>query len=176
MFKLLNIDGTTIFKWLTSLVMSLWTYFAPIHDYATTILILIVVDTILGAWASKCKGQAFSITLFLKGFIKKFGGYFLALMVCFNSDTTLSHSWIAEHIKLSTTIGIAIIFLELKSILENVAVLTGVNLWELIKDSLATKLDFDKTGTIPLKKIDAPETDEDPDTTDPGSNKNDKNK
>jgi hypothetical protein len=116
----------------------------PAKDYATTIFLLIMVDMVTGVWAAHHKQIPFCLKKLLKGFLRKFVGYFFAILICINVDKTLSHSWIAEHVKLIDVISISIIFIELKSNLTNISTFTDTDLWNIAKDRIASALNLDK--------------------------------
>ena len=144
--KYLNqIDTMKLINWIGKAIVWLWLYLNPAKDYATTIFLLIIVDMITGVWAAHHTQIPFCLKKLLKGFVRKFAGYFIAILVCINVDSTLSHSWIAEHVKLIDVICISIIFIELKSNLENISTFTDTDLWSIAKDRIAAALNLDKT-------------------------------
>ena len=133
-----------IINWLLKAIAWLWLYLNPAKDYATTIFLLIIVDMITGVAAAHHTNTPFNLKTFLKGFVRKFAGYFLALIVCIQTDISLSHSWIAEHVKMIDIVGISIIFIELKSNLENISVFTDTDLWAIAKDRISAALNLDE--------------------------------
>jgi hypothetical protein len=147
-----HIDTMTIINWIGKAIVWLWLYLNPAKDYATTIYLLIIVYMITGVWAAHHKQTPFCLKKLLKGFLRKFAGYFFAIVVCINVDNTLSHSWIAEHVKLIDVIGITIIFIELKSNLENISIFTDTDLWGIAKDRISSALNLDKTLNSKDKK------------------------
>jgi phage-related holin len=143
--KYIQFDIMKLINWIGKALVWLWLYLNPAKDYATTIFLLIVIDTITGVLAAHHTKIPICLKQLLKGFLRKFAGYFLAIIVCINVDISLAHSWIAEHVKLIDVIGISIIFIELKSNLENISTFTDTDLWNIAKDRIAAALNLDKT-------------------------------
>ena len=95
-------------------------YFAPVKDIVLVLLIFILVDFLSGVWAARKRGEKIRSGGFRKT-LTKFLWYTIALILSFMMEKTFNLSWS----NLSAIIGGFICFIELKSIFENITVITG---------------------------------------------------
>ena len=95
-------------------------YFSPVKDIVHVMLIFILVDFLSGIWASRKLGEKLKSKKFRKT-LTKFLWYTIALILSFMMEKTFNLSWA----NLSAIIGGFICFIELKSIFENITVITG---------------------------------------------------
>jgi hypothetical protein len=107
-------------------------FLAPIHPMLYTIYILLVFDLISGITkAIKTKDPVTSKRM--RDTIIKFVFYSIAVYIAFQVDITL---FSAAALYLSKLVGGYIILIEFQSNIENISVITGVNLWMMIKDNV----------------------------------------
>lgn len=111
-------------------LMAVVAFTAPIHSLVYGVLFLVGVDLVLGIWRAKRNGLPIK-SKELKATLVKLFLYELLVLVAFVIDTVFIPG---NFIVRTASAGIALV--ELKSIAENVANLTGFNLWALVKDKL----------------------------------------
>lgn len=105
---------------LSKLAVLLVSYFSPVKEIVHVMLIFILIDFISGVWAARKRKETLESRKFRKTLIK-FLWYTVALILCFMMEKTFNLSWS----NLSGIIGGFICFIELKSIFENITVITG---------------------------------------------------
>jgi len=105
---------------LSKLAVLLISYFAPVKEIVHVMLIFILIDFISGVWAARKRKETLESRKFRKT-LTKFLWYTVALILSFMMENTFNLSWS----NLSGIIGGFICFIELKSIFENITVITG---------------------------------------------------
>ncbi|TSA23995.1 MAG: holin [Bacteroidetes bacterium] len=105
---------------LSKLAVLLISYFAPVKEIVHVMLIFILIDFISGVWAARKRKETLESRKFRKT-LTKFLWYTVALILSFMMEKTFNLSWS----NLSGIIGGFICFIELKSIFENITVITG---------------------------------------------------
>lgn len=128
---------------LSKLIFLVIAYLAPINVMFHAIWFFLVVDLITGIWKAIKKGEAIR-SLGLRRTIEKFLFYTLSVVVVYVVDKTffgnMSH--------LSSIIGGYIAITEVISIFENIAEITGHNIFlkikDLVIDNVADKLTKNK--------------------------------
>ena len=129
MYEILKQVGTYFLKLCAFLIL----YISPIHSILITVYLLLTFDLISGV--SKSYKLSIPITAAgLKLSVIKFVYYSLALIAAYQIDKTMIG---ADSLFLTKCIAGFINFTELKSLLENVSILTGRNIWNAVKDKIA---------------------------------------
>jgi len=105
---------------LSKVAVPLISYLSPVKEIVHVLLIFIAVDFISGVWASRKRREKIESRRFRKT-LTKFLWYTVALILSYMMERTFHLSWS----NLSGIVGGFICFIELKSIFENITVITG---------------------------------------------------
>jgi len=105
---------------LSKVAVLLISYLSPVKEIVHVLLIFIAVDFISGVWASRKRREKIESRRFRKT-LTKFLWYTVALILSYIMERTFHLSWS----NLSGIVGGFICFIELKSIFENITVITG---------------------------------------------------
>lgn len=108
-------------------------FLSPVKDLMFSVLVLVLADLITGVWAAKKRGECLT-SRGLRSTIAKVISYQLAMIL----------SWIVEAkflplIPITKAVAGLIAITELKSNLENLHCVTGLNLWERVQELLKPK-------------------------------------
>jgi phage-related holin len=95
-------------------------YFTPIREIVHVMLIFLFIDTISGIWASLKSGEKLESSK-LRKTVYKFLWYTIAVMCSLMMERTFGPSWL----RLASIVGGFICSVELTSIFENIARITG---------------------------------------------------
>lgn len=112
-----------------------WQFLSPIGDFIFLIIFLLIADLITGIMAAKKRGELISSSGFRRTF-QKVVVYALSIIVAEYIRIVMFKDL---QINVAYPIAILIVITEFKSISENTLTITGVNIWEKIKDLLPTK-------------------------------------
>lgn len=118
---------------------------APIALFILLIMVLLVFDFKVGVAAARCRGERIS-TEGWRRTIVKFVYYSIAVISArgieyvFFTDVDLYFTEI-EVVKITYAVALAICSIEFKSILDNIAEITGLNLWGSVKGFFTQKKD-----------------------------------
>ena len=119
-------------SWKAALVLvfgSLFQFFAPISDFIFVIALLMVADLITGIQAAKKRGEAITSNGFRRTAVKILV-YGLLIVIC----EKIKMTFFAElDLKVAYGVSLFIVWIELKSLSENIYTITGVNVWDKIK-------------------------------------------
>ena len=119
-------------------------FFMPIYHFLLIVGVLVGADFITGAWKARKKGEKFT-SGGMKRTVEKTALYFIAVLASYGMEWVFIAGG-PEPWKYGLTYAVSgfIASTEFKSILENVASITGINLWDKIKDRLSGWLGNDK--------------------------------
>ena len=123
-----------ILLWLYAIVLSTFGALAPIHPILITVGVLVAVDTILGVWASKKRGERISSGRAGRVLTKMFV-YEMVLVVLFMVETNVWGSWLPA-VKIAAG---AICVVEVISLLENSGTILGQPVFKFLIDKLGSK-------------------------------------
>ena len=122
-------------------------FITPIHQFLITIYILLFIDLITGIYSKVFINKERLTSKRLKDTVLKFIGYSLAVYIGFQVDIT----WFADKsLVLAKIVAGYIMLTEFQSAIENLSIITGIDLWLMIKAKASaffkTKIDaVDKT-------------------------------
>lgn len=121
-------------KTLTKIYLYLSVVFMPIAPTLIWLGALIFIDLVMGIWKSKKKKEKITSRK-LSHTVTKLVLYLLAVVVCHIVDTQfLTLDWLPATSTQLVAGFLAVI--ELKSIMENISDILGIQLWEWIKNKL----------------------------------------
>lgn len=144
--KMLKIDFNSIGDYL---LVALLAFIAPIQALLLGVGVLIVFDTISGVYkAYKLKQPIVSKKL--GNVVSKFLLYIIAII----SGYILQKMFGVDWIPFAKIIAVAISLTELKSILENVNSITGIDIWQFVRSYL--KRNTDQISTSVNEVLDTP--------------------
>lgn len=126
----------TISKYLQPLIVSTLAVFAPIKAILLVTIFLVLADLLSGIFAAKKRGEPIS-SAGLRRTISKFLVYNLAVISGFLVETYM----ISDLLPISKLIAGVISMVELKSILENLNVINGTDIFKTVLNSLGSKND-----------------------------------
>lgn len=107
-------------------------YITPIHQILITVYLLLSFDLLSGITkAVKLKQKITAAKLKLS--VIKFVYYSLAIIAAFQIDTAMIHP---DSLLLTRIIAGYITWVEFQSLIENVSIITGRNIWLEVKDRL----------------------------------------
>lgn len=126
-------------QWIETLVWATWAALAPIHAVLISAGVMVVLDFATGIWKSlkrdeKITSRAMSRT------VTKMLAYQMAIVTGF----LLEKFMLSDSVPVSKIVAGAIGMVEGKSILENLSIISGVDLWRAVLDSLQSKKDQQK--------------------------------
>lgn len=140
----------TALKWILGVLSCLLAFLAPAQDALFAILVFIVVDLVVGIWASMKRGEKFISWKLRHTITRKIAPYFVAVLVAMHFEHHfLAGTWL-EGIPLMKSISTFVALSELKSIFERLGEITGLDFWAFFKERLQP---FVKP-TTPLKDQD----------------------
>lgn len=117
--------------YLIGLVVMFWAFLAPVTTFIHLIGVLVLIDLFTGLWKALRKKE--KITSYgLRATVSKSLAYMLSIIVAFVLDRILG----SDDLLSSRTVGGLIGCVETKSVLENLAEITGINLWSAILEKL----------------------------------------
>lgn len=117
---------------------------APIKMIMVSIVILIIFDVITGVWAAIKKGEKFSSAA-LRRTVSKLFVYEIAVIAGFVVEMYM----IDKMIPVSKMVGGIIGFVELTSVLENLNVIYGSNLFKVVLQKIGSNNDQKPSSTSP---------------------------
>lgn len=120
--------------WLYALSLSTLAVLAPIHPILITVGCLIAVDTVLGVWASKKRGERISSARAGRVVSKVFV-YELVLIILFMVETNVWGKWLPA---VQIAAG-AICVVEVISLLENAGIILDKPVFKFLIDKLGSK-------------------------------------
>ena len=129
----MKIDITLLFK---SLIVAVIAFLAPVQWLIAGVAALILFDTLTGVYRAYKTGQAVTSKRF-SHIISKFALYNIAII----SGYVLQLMIGLDVVPLAKIIAVAIGMTELKSVLENINVITGIDLWTLVMNQLKRNTD-----------------------------------
>lgn len=115
-----SIISSVFSSFLCKIGILLIAYFTPIKEIIHVMFFFLAIDTISGVWASVKSGNKVESRK-LRKTVYKFIWYTVAVIASFMMETTFHLSWT----NFASIVGGFICFVELKSIFENVTVITG---------------------------------------------------
>ena len=115
-----SISAATFQSFFTKVLIMILAYFTPIAEMIHVMLIFLTIDTISGIWASLKSKEKFESGK-LRKTVSKFLCYTVAVMAAWMMEKTFNINWS----NLASITGGFICFVELKSIFENIARITG---------------------------------------------------
>ena len=111
----------------------LLTFLAPISIYIFVMLLFVACDFITGVRAAQ-KRKELVQSKRMRDSVDKFIYYALAIVLSHALDMTLFNGVV----NITYTVGGFILMIEFKSNLENISSITGISLWEFVKEKLAS--------------------------------------
>lgn len=114
------ISVTSLQSFFTKIAILLIAYFTPVAEMINIMLIFLTVDTISGIWASVKIGNKFK-SYRLRKTVYKFIWYTVSVMLAWMMEHTFKIEWS----NLASITAGFICFVELKSVFENISVITG---------------------------------------------------
>lgn len=121
-------------------------FIAPIHQFLITTYILLVIDLITGVYSKVFIMKEAFTSKRLRDTILKFIGYSVAIYIGFQVDITYLSD---KSLVLARIVAGFITLTEFQSAMENLSIITGVDLWLMIKDKVN---DFFKNKVISTGK------------------------
>lgn len=131
-FKPMNIE--TILNWMLKMMALAIAYISPILTLINLVLALIVIDLMTGTYASIKHKEKFSARK-LRHTVEKFVFYSVAIIAGYLLQCIFAHV-----VNVSQLVAGYIAFTEAKSIYENTARITNIDLFGLIWDAIKEKL------------------------------------
>lgn len=125
-------------KHLKSFILASVAVLSPIHTVLLATGVLITIDTVTGVWRAKVQGEKITSSGFRRT-VTKVAAYHLAIITGFIIETYMAHD-----IAIVGLVSTAIAFTEGKSILENLSIITGIDLLSAIKSKLTNRKDDEK--------------------------------
>jgi phage-related holin len=109
-------------------------FFIPIQSFLLGTVLLVFTDTATGIWKAKTRKEPIT-SAGMRRTIIKIIAYFLAIIL----SEMVKNIWIKE-VDLAYYVSAYIAITELKSNLENLSVITGLDFWAVIKNFVQDKL------------------------------------
>ncbi|RZJ98123.1 MAG: hypothetical protein EOO46_25195 [Flavobacterium sp.] len=116
--QLFSADG-----WVGKLIIAVAVFYAPVQLYAISIFMLIIMDVILGIWASRIKGEPFKSRTLRKGLIEKIALYGMLFTGCIIMGKILQSVFHYKTFFIAWVFTILIAVYELSSIVENIIII-----------------------------------------------------
>ena len=120
---------------LMSIFVALLAFITPIKWLLVGAIGLIVLDTITGLWKAKKRNLPITSKRF-GHVVSKFVLYQVAIISAYIVELMVGQS---DYLPIARIVTVGIALTELKSILENLALVTGTNLWSFILSYLKRK-------------------------------------
>lgn len=115
------------------LLGALFNFIAPIADFLILLTFLIVADFITGVWAASKRKEAITSKGFRSTFLKVatyaiciFLLHYIKIIMFKTLDFDIAY-----------VVTLAAIMVEIKSLSENIFVITGLDIWKIIKDKIS---------------------------------------
>jgi hypothetical protein len=121
---------TTIREWLVSLLGMLLVIITPIKSVMLATGFLVLVDFVTGVWASSKRGEPITSEQMKRSVAKSV--LYIGGIVLFH----VTERYMIDGVPLVKTISALIALVEIKSFLENVHTITGVDYWSMILDKV----------------------------------------
>lgn len=119
-----------ILSWLLKVAAFVVLYLSPISSFVHIVLILVLIDNITGIWASVKNGEPFTANK-LRKTITKFILYSVAIITGY-----LLQSLVNDGTAIAKYVAFAIGSVEVVSIYENIARITGLNVFKQLAEYL----------------------------------------
>lgn len=117
------------------LLSAIWQFIAPIGDFIFLIVFLLIADFITGIWAASKRGE----TINSKGFRRSFQKIVVYALSLIGAEYIRIIMFKELQLNVAYPIAMLIVITEFKSISENTLTITGVDIWERIKDLFPEK-------------------------------------
>lgn len=114
---------------------AIWQFISPIGDFIFLIIFLLITDLITGIMAAKKRGEVITSSGFRRTF-QKVVVYALSIIVAEYIRIVMFKDL---QINVAFPIAIMIVITEFKSISENTLTITGVDIWEKLKEIIPVK-------------------------------------
>lgn len=111
----------------------------PLREIAVAVLVLVLIDTVLGVWAASRAGEAITSGK-LKRIISKLLLYYCAIIVGYIAGTYLVDNMLPIEKMITTLIGVV----EVKSVLENLDIISGGDFFKSVLNKLDKSNEEDK--------------------------------
>lgn len=122
----------TLLNWVFKFLFFLSIYFAPVVASMISIGIFVAVDFLTGLWVAKRNNLPITSKK-MRDTVGKSLAYMVALIVAHIFEL----QFLAQAIPMMKIMALFIASAEIKSIYENLGVITGLDFWELIKKKLS---------------------------------------
>lgn len=139
-----------IFTFITKLLLSTLVFLAPIKELIIGIGFLLFVDFVLGIVVAKKNGIPIQSKEAKRTIIKMLL-YQLTILTAFVLDTVFIPGSIIVRVA-----AMAIGLVEGKSIFEHIYTLTGLNVWDLLKDKIQSAVSSNTKDTISIQAQQSP--------------------
>jgi len=131
--KLINVPS-----WKVGLILIFGTFaqfLRPIGDFIFLIVFLIIADLITGIWAANKRGEI----IVSSGFRRTFQKTVVYAMTIILAEYIKIVIFAEIDVNIAFPISVLIVITEFKSISENILTITGIDIWEKLKDLLPIK-------------------------------------
>lgn len=116
------------------------TFFGPISSFLIITIFLVVTDFGTGVWAARKTKIKFNSKGMRKS-ITKIIGYFTAIILSRAMEIVFfEETWVQEHLPLTYMVSGFIAAVEFQSNIENIGIITGLDIWSHIKAKINTLL------------------------------------
>lgn len=112
---------------LKNLILAIFAFTLPIHSLIYCVIGLITLDTITGVYKAYRIKEAITSKRFGQ-VVSKLLLYNLAILAGFLVETMIG----IQAVHIAQIIGVAVALTELKSVLENITAITGIDLWDVV--------------------------------------------
>ncbi len=124
--------------WVAQALIWLWLFTLPIHDNLVAIVALVSIDFIVGIWAAKKRGEKITSYGFRRTITQKLLPFWVAIL----SAHVVEQDFMSGIPLVQVTAGFIAVS-ELKSVMERLSEITGLDFWTTIRERLQPAV---KTG------------------------------
>ncbi len=127
---------TTVLKWFLGVLSCMAAFLAPAGDALFAVFLLVVIDLVVGIWASMKRGEPFISWKMRHTITRKIAPYFVAILCSmYFENHFLKGTWL-EGVPMMKSIATFTALSELKSVFERLGEITGLNFWEFFQERL----------------------------------------
>lgn len=134
------VAGEQIWTWMLKMVAWCAFFAAPTNASMLAIIVLVAVDLLVGVWASAKEGKAITSFGLRRTVTQKIFPYQVAVLCAHLLETQF-----LPMLPLMKALAGFIAVTESKSIFENLARITGLNFWEVIRERLQSSTNHPKS-------------------------------
>lgn len=127
---------SSMLKWLLGVASCAVAFMAPAHDALVGVVVFIIIDLVVGVWASRKRGEPFTSWKLRHTVTRKIAPYFVAILCAmYFENNFLNGTWL-NGVPLMKSISTFIALSEIKSIFERLGEITGLDFWKFIQERL----------------------------------------